>query len=99
LVWRNRKKISQIINAYLYLLFFLLIILWWVGFCGKYSNETDDPIKNVKAKLIGNELNLTSFFKHKLVDKMAAEIQAGSVTYGNTYREKSGTNPAKFLRK
>jgi hypothetical protein len=28
LVWRNRKKISQIINAYLYLLFFLLIILW-----------------------------------------------------------------------
>jgi hypothetical protein len=28
LVWRNRKKISQIINAYLYLPFFLLIILW-----------------------------------------------------------------------
>jgi hypothetical protein len=28
LVWRSRKKISQIINAYLYLLFFLLIILW-----------------------------------------------------------------------
>jgi hypothetical protein len=27
LVWRNRKKISQIINGYLYLLFFLLIIL------------------------------------------------------------------------
>ncbi len=27
LVWRNRKKISQIINAYLYLPFFLLIIL------------------------------------------------------------------------
>jgi hypothetical protein len=27
LVWRNRKKISQIINDYLYLLFFLLIIL------------------------------------------------------------------------
>jgi hypothetical protein len=25
--WRNRKKISQIINAYLYLPFFLLIIL------------------------------------------------------------------------
>ncbi len=28
LVWRNRKKISQIINDYLYLPFFLLIILW-----------------------------------------------------------------------
>ncbi len=28
LVWRNKKKISQIINAYLYLPFFLLIILW-----------------------------------------------------------------------
>jgi hypothetical protein len=27
LVWRNRKKISQIINAYSYLPFFLLIIL------------------------------------------------------------------------
>jgi hypothetical protein len=26
-VWRNRKKISQIINVYLYLPFFLLIIL------------------------------------------------------------------------
>jgi hypothetical protein len=28
LVWRNRKKISQIINDYLYLPFFILIILW-----------------------------------------------------------------------
>jgi hypothetical protein len=27
LVWRNRKKISQIINDYLYLPFFLLIVL------------------------------------------------------------------------
>jgi hypothetical protein len=27
LVWRNRKKISQIINDYLYLPFFLFIIL------------------------------------------------------------------------
>jgi hypothetical protein len=26
--WRNRKKISPIINVYLYLPFFLLIILW-----------------------------------------------------------------------
>jgi hypothetical protein len=29
LVWRNRKKISQIIKDYFYLLFFFLIILWW----------------------------------------------------------------------
>jgi hypothetical protein len=29
LVWRNRKKISQIIKDYFYLPFFLLIILWW----------------------------------------------------------------------
>ncbi len=28
LVWRNRKNISQIINDYLCLPFFLLIILW-----------------------------------------------------------------------
>jgi hypothetical protein len=28
LVWRSRKKISQIIKDYLYLPFFLLIILW-----------------------------------------------------------------------
>jgi hypothetical protein len=28
LVWRNRKKISQITKDYFYLLFFLLIILW-----------------------------------------------------------------------
>jgi hypothetical protein len=28
LVWRNRNKISQIINDYLYLQFFLFIILW-----------------------------------------------------------------------
>jgi hypothetical protein len=28
LVWRNRKKISQIINDYLCLPFFLLVILW-----------------------------------------------------------------------
>ncbi len=30
LVWRNRKKISQIIKDYLYLPFFLLIILWCI---------------------------------------------------------------------
>jgi hypothetical protein len=34
--WRNRKKISQIINAYLYLPFFLLIIL-----CFGYTMEKE----------------------------------------------------------
>ncbi len=33
LVWRNRKKISQIIKDYFYLPFFLLIILWCHVFC------------------------------------------------------------------
>jgi hypothetical protein len=33
LVWRNKKKISQIINDYLYLPFFLLFILnFWSHF-------------------------------------------------------------------
>jgi hypothetical protein len=31
LVWRNRKKISQIIKDYFFLPFFLLIILWYKG--------------------------------------------------------------------
>ncbi len=31
LVWRNRKKISQIIKDYFHLPFFLLIILWVAG--------------------------------------------------------------------
>jgi hypothetical protein len=31
LVWRNRKKISQITKDYFYLPFFLLIILWGEG--------------------------------------------------------------------
>ncbi len=33
LVWRNRKKISQIIKDYFYLPFFLLIILCIEGYC------------------------------------------------------------------
>jgi hypothetical protein len=49
LVWRNRKKISQIIKDYFHLLFFLLIILWlrreekegWGGGAG-----TDRTVKN-----------------------------------------------------
>ncbi len=47
LLWKNRKKISQIIKDYFYLPFFLFIILWWristeshkgripIGLCGE----------------------------------------------------------------
>jgi hypothetical protein len=34
LVWRNRKKISQITKDYFYLPFFLLIILWSTPYLG-----------------------------------------------------------------
>jgi hypothetical protein len=37
LVWRNRKKISQIIKEYFYLPFFLLIILWLGDKWRKYT--------------------------------------------------------------
>jgi hypothetical protein len=49
LVWINRKKISQmLINAYLYLPFFLLIILWKQG--------TSHPnLLLVKEKKLGND--------------------------------------------
>jgi hypothetical protein len=36
LVWRNRKKISQIIKDYFHLQFFLLIILWLDGTYNKH---------------------------------------------------------------
>jgi hypothetical protein len=50
LVWRNRKKISQmLINAYLYLPFFLLIILWQQG--TSHSN-----LLFVKKKKVGERL-------------------------------------------
>jgi hypothetical protein len=40
LVWRIRKKISQIIKDYFYLPFFLLIILWFKALLfGKDDNE------------------------------------------------------------
>ena len=39
LVWRNRKKISQIIKDYFYLPFFLLIILWFHVTSCKLENQ------------------------------------------------------------
>jgi hypothetical protein len=44
LVWRNRKKISQIIKDYFYLPFFLLIILWFEFLNMKNSSA----LKNLK---------------------------------------------------
>jgi hypothetical protein len=40
LVWRNRKKISQIINDYLYLPFFLLVIFCSALFTHAYTHQT-----------------------------------------------------------
>jgi hypothetical protein len=39
LVWRNRKKISQIIKDYFYLPFFLLIILCFIVFNEKVGGS------------------------------------------------------------
>jgi hypothetical protein len=39
LVWRNRKKISQIIKDYFCLLFCLLIILWFKEMKRKVENK------------------------------------------------------------
>ncbi len=54
LVWRNRKKMSQIIKDYFYLPFFLLIILW-----GEHSNEVND-FNSVSSSVL---LNLNYFYR------------------------------------
>jgi hypothetical protein len=46
LVWINRKKISQIINDYIYLPFFLLIILWSAGRFTVGRGGGDDGVDN-----------------------------------------------------
>ncbi len=45
-VWRNRKKISQIINDYLSLPFFLLIILWPLQIYCMYIPSTFIPLES-----------------------------------------------------
>jgi hypothetical protein len=40
LIWRNRKKISQIIKDFFYLPFFLLIILWYTLYSTNVSNAS-----------------------------------------------------------
>jgi hypothetical protein len=51
LVWRNKKKISQIINDYLYLPFFLFIILWREG-TWLHMEKIIKPRKAVKISLL-----------------------------------------------
>jgi hypothetical protein len=57
LVWRNRKKSSQIINDYLYLPFFLLIILWEEGnWPQSYENSIkDDRLATLSPPQAGAE--------------------------------------------
>jgi hypothetical protein len=57
LVWRNRKKISQIIKDYFCLPFFLLIILW-----GRY-NRYYVKSYNLKAMARAAKKFLQNFFK------------------------------------
>jgi len=48
LVWRNRKKISQIIKDYFYLPFFLLIILCWQQMSSMLSLELQPQEKQLQ---------------------------------------------------
>jgi hypothetical protein len=55
LVWKNRKKISQIIEDYFYLPFFLLIILW----LSHSNSETGiDYIDILEIPCIGRDTNI-----------------------------------------
>jgi hypothetical protein len=57
LVWRNRKKISQIIKDYFYLPFFLLIILWTKGLRGSNrEHERASRMKREQEVAAGKEL-------------------------------------------
>jgi hypothetical protein len=63
LVWRNRKKISQIINDYLCLPFFLLIILWFLDL----NDKQDIPerifkhVEIVLAHLLAETIKVVSW--------------------------------------
>jgi hypothetical protein len=61
LVWRNRKKISQIINAYLYLPFFLLIILCFKP--SKYALKVDGNDK-IQKNFSSQQKNYKNFQKN-----------------------------------
>ncbi len=50
LVWRNRKKIRQIIKEYFYLPFFLLIILWEAASLAPPVQRGSSPCGSVEKK-------------------------------------------------
>jgi hypothetical protein len=60
-VWRNRKKISQIINDYIYLPFFLLFILWWqvrmrvnsMAYSLGFKEDEEDMKRYMKKRTLG----------------------------------------------
>jgi hypothetical protein len=55
LVRKNRKKISQIINDYLYLPFFLFIILW------------PEPYAMLRDVIFCKSITITSVMKHPIM--------------------------------
>jgi hypothetical protein len=63
LVWRNRKKICQIINGYLYLPFFLLIILWvWI----RGAWEEGLAARDGRCKFDSDEIEEGLTLKHRV---------------------------------
>jgi hypothetical protein len=88
LVWKNRKKISQIINDYLCLPFFLLIILWpkttkelkaLLSFATSLSDGLDMQSFVVEASHQLEAINTPQFILY--------EVQAETV-FQNVLREK-----------
>jgi hypothetical protein len=60
LVWRNGKKISQIINDYLCLPFFLLIILWFLDLNDKqdFPERIFEHVEIVLANLLAEKIKV-----------------------------------------
>jgi hypothetical protein len=78
LVWRNRKKISQIIKDYFYLPFFLLIILWFEFLNMKNSSA----LKNLKIskKAIPPPCYWDSFLFYDFLLKMIPYVRFNIIT-------------------
>ena len=55
LVWRNRKKISQIIKDYFHLPFFLLIILWSLLTYACWPSVLSEKMKNQNSRNTATE--------------------------------------------
>jgi hypothetical protein len=72
LVWRNRKKISQIINDYLYLPFFLLIILW--------PEPRICTIYRTQAASIWYRRHFTTMLRHSLCPHIYVQLYMTALT-------------------